>query len=408
MPLSVMADTAISGKRTRPWRFRPTRSTPHGVVGGVAAGIAHRLGVDPFLIRVAFVVLCLAQGAGVLLYMALWAISAEERLSTPPAARSGVRQVAGIACITAGSLLALRGFGWWIGDSVVWPLATAALGSAFVWARADETEKARWTRSAERARPWDSPAAIARLVIGFGLVIAATTAVLREYSGVGLTRVAVPVTVAILGLFLALGPWVLRLTKTLTEERSERIRADERTAISAHLHDSVLQTLAMIQRTESQQEVTALARRQERELRAWLYGRSVASDGTNLRRALETAAARVEEMHRLPIETVVVGDVAMDERLRDVVLAAAEAMSNAARHSGASIVTVYAEVEPTRVTVYVRDEGKGFDVHTTPDDRRGIADSIVGRVVRHGGVADINSEIGSGTEIKIVLPRKRQ
>lgn len=401
-----MADTALPREGSRSWAWRPAKSTPHGVLGGVAAGLARRAGLDPFLLRIAFLVLSLARGSGLLLYLALWVVSVEET-SAPTQARSGPRQIAAIACITGGLLLALRELDWWIGDSVVWPLATAALGSAFVWARTDESERARWTRSAERTRPWDSPAAIARLVVGFGLVIFATAAVLREYSGVGLTRVAIPVSVAVLGLLLALGPWVLRLTKTLTEERGERIRADERSAISAHLHDSVLQTLAMIQRTESQQEVTALARRQERELRAWLYGRSIASDDTSLSRALENAAARVEEMHRIPIETVIVGDTEVDERLRDVVLAAAEAMSNAATHSGAATVTVFAEVEPGAITIYVRDEGKGFDTHLIPEDRRGIADSVVARVERHGGVVEINSDIGKGTEIKISLSRRR-
>lgn len=374
-------------------------------MGGIAAGLAHRVGLDPFLIRAAFVVLCLARGIGILVYLVLWAVSKEKQPHSVEA-RSGARQIAAVACTTAGLLLLFRESSWWLGDSVVWPLATAILGSTFVWARADESERARWVRSAERARPWDSPAAIARLVIGFGLVIVATTAVLREYSGIGLSRVVVPVTVAVIGLLLALGPWILRLMKTLTDERTERIRSDERSAISAHLHDSVLQTLAMMQRTESQQEVTALARRQERELREWLYGRSVPSAETSVRRAVEVAAARVEERFRVPVETVIVGDAEMDERLRDVVQAAAEAMHNAARHSGAPVVSVYAEIEPNLFTIYVRDQGKGFDVGTTPHDRRGIADSIVGRVARHGGTTEISSDIGVGTEIKIALPRK--
>ena len=361
--------------------------------------------MDPFLIRAAFVVLCLGRGAGILLYLVLWAISVEEK-PRPAPARSGARQIAAVACTTAGLLLLLRESSWWLGDSVVWPLATAALGSTFVWARADESERARWARSAERARPWDSPAAIARLVIGFGLVIVATWAVLREYSGIELDRAVVPVTVAVIGLMLALGPWLLRLTNTVNEERTERIRSDERSAISAHLHDSVLQTLAMIQRTESQQEVTALARRQERELREWLYGRSVASEEVSVRRAIEVAAARVEERYRLPVETVIVGDARMNERLRDAVQAAGEAMHNAARHSGAPAVGVYAEVEPSLLTIYVRDEGSGFDLASTPNDRRGIADSIVGRVARHGGTTDISSDVGAGTEVKIAVPRK--
>jgi signal transduction histidine kinase len=374
------------------------------MVGGVAAGIAHRLRLDPVLIRVAFGVLLLARGAGGLIYLLAWALSVEEE-PHPVAARSGTRQIMGVACVTAGLLLVMRSLGWWFGDAVVWPLATAALGSTFVWARADESERARWAESAERARPWDSPAAILRLVIGFGLVIAGTATVLHEYSPVGIGRVALPISVTIIGLLLALGPWVLRLTKQLGEERGERIRADERSAISAHLHDSVLQTLAMIQRTESQQEVTALARRQERELRAWLYGRPIGTHEGTLRSALEAAAARVEEMHQIPIETVIVGEIDLDETLRTAVQAAGEAMNNAARHSGAAGVTVYAEVEPASVTIYVRDQGKGFDVGSTPEDRRGIVDSIIGRVQRHGGTAEVNSEIGVGTEVKIVMPR---
>jgi signal transduction histidine kinase len=399
-----MADTVLPG-RGLGGAWRPKRSTPDRTVGGVAAGIAHRLRVDPVLIRVAFAVLGLARGAGALVYLMLWAISIEET-PRPVVARSGARQILGVACVTAGVLLMLRAVGWWFGDAVVWPLATAALGSTFVWARADDTERARWAESAERARPWDSPAAILRLVIGFGLVIAGTAAVLREYSPVGLGRVALPISVTIVGLLLALGPWVLRLTKQLGEERGERIRSDERSAISAHLHDSVLQTLAMIQRTESHQEVTALARRQERELRAWLHGRTIGSELGTFRAALEAAAARVEEMNRIPIETVIVGDAAVDEPLRVAVQATGEAMNNAARHSEASVVTVYAEVELGSVTVYVRDEGKGFDVGSTPPDRRGIADSIIARVQRHGGTAEINSEIGVGTEVKIIVPRK--
>jgi signal transduction histidine kinase/phage shock protein PspC (stress-responsive transcriptional regulator) len=375
------------------------------MVGGVAAGLAHKIRVDPVLVRVAFGVTALARGAGVILYLLLWALSTEERPG-PHEARSGARQIAAVACITAGLLFILKEAGWWMGDAIIWPLATAALGSTFVWARADESERARWAESAERARPWDSPAAILRLVIGFALVIAGTAAVLREYSPVGLGRVALPISVTIVGLLLALGPWVLRLTKQLGEERGERIRADERSAISAHLHDSVLQTLAMIQRTESHQEVTSLARRQERELRAWLYGRTVGTQEATVRDALEAAAARVEELHRVPIEAVIVGDADIDERMNVAIQAAGEAMTNAVRHSGASSITVYAEVEPNALTIYVRDQGKGFDTAGIPEDRRGIADSIVGRVQRHGGIAEITSELGQGTEVKITLPRK--
>jgi signal transduction histidine kinase len=120
----------------------------------------------------------------------------------------------------------------------------------------------------------------------------------------------------------------------------------------------------------------------------------------------EDVAARVEQRYELPVELVVVGDMLVDEPVRALSAASYEALQNAAQHSGATEVSMYVEVEPEHVTVFVRDEGKGFDPLAIPDDRRGIDESIVGRMKRHRGRATIRSESGSGTEIELQLPRE--
>jgi signal transduction histidine kinase len=200
-----------------------------------------------------------------------------------------------------------------------------------------------------------------------------------------------------------------RLWTALVEERSERIRADERSEMAAHLHDSVLQTLALIQRrADDPRAVVGLARRQERELRAWLFGRSSTRVDLDLGEALEAVAVAVEQQHGVPIETVHVGrDCALDDRLEALVLAAREAMTNAARHSGAPVIAVYQEIEPDTVTVYVRDRGCGFVPESIPRDRGGIAESIAGRMQRNGGSVTIRSRPRQGTEVRLSMRRNR-
>jgi signal transduction histidine kinase len=205
----------------------------------------------------------------------------------------------------------------------------------------------------------------------------------------------------VLGVIFA--PWVLRLVRSLTEERSERIRSQERAEVAAHLHDSVLQTLALVQRSTDPQQVAALARRQERELRAWLAGRPAPGQAARLTPALEAAAVEVEENHGVPVEVVVVGDRELDPAAEAVVAAAREAMTNAAKFGGGSVVDVYAECTAERLQVFVRDRGPGFDPVAVPADRRGVRESIVGRMERHGGRARITSAAGSGTEVELVL-----
>jgi signal transduction histidine kinase len=216
--------------------------------------------------------------------------------------------------------------------------------------------------------------------------------------------------VVVVGLAVALGPAIARLVTAYGEERRERILAAERADVAAHLHDSVLQTLALVQRkADDPREVRRLARRQERELRGWLlHGEELVPDAPTLGATLEAIAADVEDTYGVPVDVVRVRDCESDAALEPLVLAAREAIVNAAHHSGAPAVSVYLEVEPSRVTVFVRDRGRGFDRDAVPEDRRGIAHSIVGRLGRHGGTASIQTTPGDGTEVELVLPRRKQ
>ncbi|MGH2784629.1 MAG: ATP-binding protein [Actinomycetota bacterium] len=390
-----------------------TRSAGDRLVAGVAGGIAERLGVDATLIRLAFVVLSFAGGFGIIAYLVGWLIGAErlagnEAQPASPEHRSGPRVVVPIAMVVTGLLLLLREVGLWLGDALVWSVGLAAFGSAIIWMRGDEAGKARFARFASRLGAADVLAgrskgrvAAGAVLVGAGMI----TFLVANTSLSSLGNVAFAVAVTVAGLGLILGPWIYGLFNQLATERRERIRSEERAEVAAHLHDSALQTLAMIQRAGSPQEMVTLARVQERELRAWLYGRE-RNGADTLSRAVDEMASRVEGLHRVKVETVVVGDVTpLDDRVRALVDAVGEATTNAAKHSGASVVSVYVEVGPESLTAFVRDEGSGFDASVLPADRRGIAESIVGRMQRHGGTAAVSSDQASGTEVRLVIPR---
>ena len=218
------------------------------------------------------------------------------------------------------------------------------------------------------------------------------------FSGLGTAAIAVALTT--IGFLLVFGPWVWRLFGDLSTERRERIRSEERAEVAAHLHDSVLQTLALIQRSNDSKKMVTLARAQERELRSWLYTSGETSDAS-LEAALQTAASRIEADHDVPLEVVVVGDRAIGPRGAALVQAATEAMTNAATHSGADRVSVYAEATDETIDVWISDQGLGFDVDEVPEERLGISESIVGRMQRHRGTTEINSKPGEGTEVHL-------
>ncbi len=382
----------------------------------MAGGLAERLGVDPVVVRIAFVLLTIAGGIGLIAYLLLAFATDRAGAAGPTRWREPTRRrTFSFVLIVAGIMLLLRELGLWFGDRVVWPVALAAIGSAVIWARGDDEDRAPWLQfsAVMRRNPAESllgdRASLPRVVVGALLVASGMGYVLATSDAlatVGSALLAIAVTAA--GLGLILGPWILRLYRQLTEERRERIRSEERAEMAAHLHDSVLHTLALIQRADAPMEMVTLARRQERELRQWLYAKPAPLAEERLKTTVEALAGRVEELHAVAVDVVVVGDERLDERSRAVVLACQEAAINAARHSGVPRVSVYVEAEPEAITAYVRDEGKGFDPETIPPDRHGIRDSIRGRIERHGGTVTINSEPGGGTEISVYMPRERR
>lgn len=237
------------------------------------------------------------------------------------------------------------------------------------------------------------------------LTVALVLMLLHVFGVLGTDRHAIGHFAVIVIAFTAVtGPWFLRLARSLSFERAARIREQERAELAAHLHDSVLQTLALIQaRSSDAAAVATLARRQERELRRWLFERPNGRVGESVKSTLELAAAEVEELHGVPIETVIVGDGPLDSRRDALVQAAREAMTNAAKFARSERVDLYAEVDPMRVEVFVRDRGVGFDPGSIPPDRRGVRDSILGRMQRFGGHAAVHSEAGAGTEVELVM-----
>jgi signal transduction histidine kinase len=395
-------------RSSAPGRF--ARSRTDRVLAGVAGGLAARLGVDAILLRLAFVVLTFAGGFGIAAYLLLWLVSNDGPVVEAGERRSGARVVVSIGLVVTGMLLILREAGLWLGDALVWSVTLAAFGSAVIWMRGDDAGRSRLSRLASRLplTPADALAgrSSARIAGGAFLVLAGMIIFLAANTSLrSIGNVAFAVAVTVAGMVLILGPWLYGMFTQLAAERRERIRSEERAEVAAHLHDSALQTFAMIQRAQSPQEMVTLARVQERELRAWLYGRS-RNGADTLSRAVDELASRVEGSHRVKVETVMVGDVSpLDDRLRALVDALGEATTNAARHSGAGSVSVYVEVTPESVTAYVRDEGAGFDVGAVPADRRGIEESIVGRMQRNGGTAVVTSEPSAGTEVRLVMPR---
>ena len=412
----MSAERAAPGARAGPLR----RDPEHGYVGGVLAGVANRLGIDPLLVRVGFGVLAIVTfGGALLIYAVAWvAIPKEgETRRSRVTLTANTRVAAGVGFLTLAALLVMREVGLWWSDALIWPLILATSGAALLWrqsrAMTAEPEPAPTAGEALRSDPGRSPArrragpadlyrggfGIA-LIAGAALIVLSTTGAL---SGAG--DVVITALVVLLALVLILAPFWWRLGKSLAAERGERIRSQERAELAAHLHDSVLQTLALVQkRAGDPREVAQLARRQERELRDWLFAAKRKPAASSLASALEEAAVDVEEAYRVPIDVVAVGDAEMGERAEALVAAAREAMVNAAKFApDAGEVAVYAELAGDRAQVFVRDRGNGFDPGAVPADRRGVRESIVGRMERAGGRARIRSgESGTEVELEIV------
>jgi signal transduction histidine kinase len=345
------------------------RSETDRAVAGVCGGLAQTLGVDATLVRLVFALLALAGGAGVLLYLAFWTYGSR-----------GNAWVAGvIAAVSVGLLLLALG----LSSGSVLGITLLVAGFVTVVVRGGTI------------RPGGSlPIPAVALVLAGALIF------------LGADGRATPLVApgALTGaLVLIVGPWIWQLAT----ERTERIRLEERADVAARVHDSVLQTLALVQRHAADPtRVTALARRQERDLRRWLYGGGPERTGGTLVDALGDAAGEIEELHGGRIELAASGDVPLDDKIEQLVLAAREAMTNAAKFSLADEIAVFADIDDDRIAVFIRDRGVGFDPATVPADRRGLSESIRRRMGRAGGNAAVTTELGAGTEVELTLPKR--
>jgi signal transduction histidine kinase len=406
----------VSNGRT-PWL---RRDPANAMLGGVCAGIARSLGVDPIITRVGFVVVTIGtSGIAAVAYLLAWALipAAAGGAATRelPRRRRGSWRIAfGVALLALSVLLAFRQLGLWWSDALVWPLTLAAFGVALLWSLsrprpepeepgADLATPAAPEAAAELGR--ERAGRLSRAGFGIALIVGAALLFLWAKGVLDAAGdVALAALVVTLAIILISAPFWWALLRRLTVERSARIRSQERAEVAAHLHDSVLQTLALVQRRSGDPgEVAKLARHQERELRSWLAG-SEARPGERLADALRAAAEQVEEAHGAPVEAVVVGDAPLDERLEALVAATREALTNAAKFaSEGGEVRLYAEIENGAARVFVDDRGPGFDLETIPADRRGVRESIIGRMQRHGGRVEIRSAPESGTEVELEI-----
>ncbi len=349
---------------------RATRDSQEPIIGGVAGGLARHLALPVLWVRVAFVVAAALGGVGIAMYAALWLVLPTDshfedgapglESATRGGRRPGrirrlgdVGPAIALAALGLGAVFLLEAV---LGRGLVfWPLFLGLVGIALLWRQADEAQRERWLDTTGRIDPvravlgrggW---AAYARLAAGIGLIVSAFVVFALRGGSLEMARdVTIAALLTVVGLAIVVGPWIYRLASDLTAERAERVRTQERADLAAHLHDSVLQTLALIQKNAGDGATVArLARSQERDLRSWLYA-GEATDESTVASALRGVAAAVEDSHGVSVDVVNVGDCALAESLRPVVNATREAFTNAAKHAGTGQIDVYAEVSPTR------------------------------------------------------------
>lgn len=378
------------------WQVPPT-SEDERLLGGVASGIAAEIGVEALWVRLAFVGLFALGGWGALLYLVcLGAISLANYNGAGPDAppvvkgRSSGHRFAGLALVVSGLAVFFQGVSGFPGD-VIWPVGMVGAGMVVALRRAQ-------------------PGFHVTQILGV-LVAAVGVFALVQTLNVGpAVSPAIVAAVAAGGLFVLSSPWWWRLVTDLDAERQARIRADERADVAAHLHDSVLQTLTLIQNglndgTADPQQMAGLARQQERELRNWLDPDRADRAGGSVRGRLDQIASEVEARYGTPVEVVCVADALVDDAIDSLLAAGREATMNAAKHSGAPRIDLYAEIQDDRIELFVRDTGKGFDIDAVDPDRRGLSQSVTGRMERAGGSATIHTAIGEGTEVELAISR---
>lgn len=400
----------------------PFRREPEGqLAGGVAAGIAARTGFDVTAVRLVLVVATLVTygfcaAAYVIAWLVVPAAGAETGIGSRALAdRRGIGLAAGLTSLLVLLLVIASALnvGWL--TSVAVPIIVCAAGFVLIWRNAPDDEQVALHRLADpvlglgsgvrRSRP------VLRLLVAAALLAGGLIALLIGHERLAALRPLAGIVLVIAGIAVLLGPWWLRIAKDLVEERQARIRAEERAEMASRVHDSVLQTLALIQRKAAEpQQVVQLARAQERELRAWLFGGrapgSIEGQAATVADGVRLIQQDVEAQHGMPVEAVTVGDCELDDDLSALLAAAREATVNAAKWSAADVVSVFAEVEPESVSLFVRDRGRGFDPATVPADRKGLAESVHARMARRGGSAVVRSTPGKGTEVCLTMPRR--
>jgi len=413
-----------------PWLWRrgsggPLRRDPADrLAGGVASGIAAWRGLSATTVRIVFVLLALVSlGWAVPAYVLAWLLipAAGQDTSIGSRARSdsrGIALAAGLVSLLVLALLVAGALndGWF--SNWAWPQLISVAGLVLIWRNATPDEQATLRRLAEPLGAAAAPAkpgrrSAIRLTIGALLIIGGAAWLSTMRASLALLRPLGGVVLVIAGIVLCLGPWWLRIARDLGLERQARVRAEEREKeradIAARIHDSVLQTLALIQRrADDPQKIVQLARLQERELRSWLFeGRAPneADADATLAFGVRQIQRDVEARYGVPVEAVTVGDCELDENLNALLAAAREATVNAAKWSGASVISLFAEVEPGEVSLVVRDRGQGFDPEAVPEDRKGLAESIHGRMARRGGTATVSTAPGEGTKVLLKMPR---
>lgn len=393
---------------------RVVRSVSDRWVGGVAGGLAEHFAAPAWIVRLAFVVTALAAGLGIVAYALMWVFLPldSEKSAAPvgsgrPTPGWDLTGVLGILALGLGVVLGLAALGLPIRVSLWAPVLIVGAGVILLWRQSDDLQRTTIRSRAEEGV--QATAALSdrqgwiRVLVGLGLVLLGLVAVIGPQLDLATTGQSIAAVGAVLaGVVLIALPWISTWIKGLEAERYAAVRAEERAAMAARVHDSVLQTLTLIQRrAEDPAEVTRLARAEERALRSWLYA-PVGASGS-LGAALAEVVATTEADYDARIDLVTVGDAVVDDRLAALLAATREAVVNAAKHAGAP-ATVYAEVDEDQVEVNVRDRGRGFDLDAVDPDRHGVRQSIVARMASVGGSASVRSTPGQGTEVRLVLP----
>ncbi len=382
------------------WRL-PSLENDDVKLAGVASGAAAELGVPTAWVRIAFVFLFTIGGLGGYVYVGMWALFRWAETSGLGMSRKGgaglrgrssQHRLAAVVLITAG-IAAGGGSLIPANPAISFAGSFVLLGLGLAW----RTSSAPTAQMPGRDRIRQLGGGLVSVVLGLSIMLAQIDSI-PFLLGAGV--------IALVGTIVVSGPWIYGVVADFDEERQARIRSDERAEVAAHIHDSVLQTLALIQKAEDPQTAKNLARRQERELRNWLDPKRASRVGGSIRGHLDQLVSDVEERHGVPVEVVAVGDALVDQPIQSLLKAAREACVNAANHSGTDRVDIYVEVTDDYVELFVRDTGKGFEMSGIDADRRGVSESIIGRMERAGGTATITSEIGEGTEIELRIDRE--